>query len=159
MDLTYYLMLMSKRMASDLFLSAGAPPNIKIGDPRDPTTVLGPLIREQQRARVEGYVASGLEQGATLVRRGGTLVLVGLPPTGTRVTFDPVAIADGALRILGSKMGSVRPQLDIPELVALYRQGRLKLDQLISGRYPLAQINEAVASADRGEALRPVITF
>ena len=102
---------------------------------------------------------AAIEQGATLVRRGGTLVLVGLPPTGTRVTFDPVAIADGALRILGSKMGSVRPQLDIPELVALYRQGRLKLGQLISGRYPLGQINEAVASADRGEALRPVITF
>jgi len=100
-----------------------------------------------------------IEQGAKLIRRGGTLVLVGIPPTGTAVRFDAVAIADGALRILGSKMGSVRPQLDIPELVALYRQGRLKLDELISGRYPLEQINDAVASADRGEALRPVIAF
>lgn len=43
---------------------------IKIGDPRDPETVLGPLIREQQRARVEGYVASGLEQGAELITGG-----------------------------------------------------------------------------------------
>ncbi len=48
-----------------------AAPSITIGDPRDPSTVLGPLIREQQRARVEGYVASGLEQGAELVT-GGT---------------------------------------------------------------------------------------
>jgi len=100
-----------------------------------------------------------IEQGAKLIRRGGTLVLVGIPPNGAAVRFDAVAIADGALRILGSKMGSVRPQLDIPALVALYRQGRLKLDELISGRYPLEQINEAVASADRGEALRPVIVF
>ena len=45
-------------------------PMLKIGDPRDPATVLGPLISEQQRSRVEGYVASGLEQGAELVTGG-----------------------------------------------------------------------------------------
>ncbi|HEV2369648.1 MAG TPA: aldehyde dehydrogenase family protein, partial [Acidimicrobiales bacterium] len=49
---------------------AAVAPTIKIGDPADPTTVLGPLIREQQRARVESYVASGLEQGAELVTGG-----------------------------------------------------------------------------------------
>ncbi len=43
---------------------------VKIGDPRDPSTVLGPLISEQQRARVEDYVASGIDQGATLVCGG-----------------------------------------------------------------------------------------
>ncbi len=45
-------------------------PQIKIGDPRDPSTVLGPLISEQQRARVEDYVASGIDQGARLVTGG-----------------------------------------------------------------------------------------
>lgn len=45
-------------------------PFIKVGDPRDPSTVVGPLIREQQRQRVEGYVASGLEQGAELLCGG-----------------------------------------------------------------------------------------
>jgi len=45
-------------------------PAIKIGDPRDPSTVLGPLISEQQRARVEDYVASGIDAGATLVTGG-----------------------------------------------------------------------------------------
>jgi len=45
-------------------------PAITVGDPRDPKSVLGPLIREQQRLRVEGYVKSGLEQGATLVTGG-----------------------------------------------------------------------------------------
>jgi Zn-dependent alcohol dehydrogenase len=102
---------------------------------------------------------TAIEQDARLIRRGGTLVLVGIPPTGKTVTFDAVAVADGALRIMGSKMGSVRPQLDIPRLVDLHRQGRLKLDELISGRYPLGEINEAVASAGRGEALRPMIVF
>jgi aldehyde dehydrogenase (NAD+) len=45
-------------------------PMITIGDPRNDNTVLGPLIREQQRKRVEGYVASGLEQGAELLCGG-----------------------------------------------------------------------------------------
>ncbi len=45
-------------------------PMLKIGDPRDPETVLGPLISEQQRTRVEDYVESGIDQGATLVTGG-----------------------------------------------------------------------------------------
>ena len=45
-------------------------PMLKIGDPRDPATLIGPLISEQQRARVEDYVASGIDQGATLVCGG-----------------------------------------------------------------------------------------
>ena len=48
----------------------GMKPFIKIGDPRDETTVLGPLIREQQRARVESYVQSGLDEGAELLCGG-----------------------------------------------------------------------------------------
>jgi aldehyde dehydrogenase (NAD+) len=49
---------------------AAAVPTVKIGDPRDPETVLGPLIREQQRQRVEGYVESGVQQGAELLTGG-----------------------------------------------------------------------------------------
>ena len=49
---------------------AAAAPTVSIGDPQDPSTVLGPLIREQQRQRVEGYVESGKEQGAELVTGG-----------------------------------------------------------------------------------------
>ena len=56
-------------------------------------------------------------------------------------------------------MGSARIQIDVPKIVELYKAGRLKLDELISGRYRLADINEAVASSRRGEALRNVIVF
>jgi acyl-CoA reductase-like NAD-dependent aldehyde dehydrogenase len=45
-------------------------PSLKVGDPREPDTVIGPLIRERQRQRVEGYVRSGIEQGADLVFGG-----------------------------------------------------------------------------------------
>jgi Zn-dependent alcohol dehydrogenase len=48
---------------------------------------------------------------------------------------------------------------DVPGLVELYRAGRLRLDELVSGRYPLSAINEAVGGVVRGEALRNVIVF
>ena len=83
-------------------------------------------------------------------------MLVG-KPAGATATIDPDTIADRGLRILGSKLGSVRPHVDIPALVALYRQGRLKLDELISARFPLAEINEAIALANGGAARRVVV--
>ena len=56
-------------------------------------------------------------------------------------------------------MGSGRVPVDIPNLASLYQQGRLKLDELISGRYALDEINEAIASTKSGSALRNVIVF
>ena len=57
------------------------------------------------------------------------------------------------------KMGSANPAADLPRLIDHYQQGRLKLDELISGRYPLEEINQAIASVKRGEALRNIIVF
>ncbi len=103
--------------------------------------------------------AAAIEQGAGLLRRGGTLVVVGMTAEGAQIRLDPLDIADRALRILGSKMGSARMPLDVQMLADWYLQGRLKLDELISARYPLGQINEAIASAASGAALRNVIVF
>jgi Zn-dependent alcohol dehydrogenase len=47
----------------------------------------------------------------------------------------------------------------VPKLAELYQEGRLKLDELISARYPLKEINAAIAAVNRGEALRNVIVF
>lgn len=102
---------------------------------------------------------AAIQQAFPLTARGGAVVLVGMPPDGVTTDMDPGALASDNQRILGSKMGTARIQVDIPYLVSLYRQGRLKLDELISGRYPLAEINEAIASVKRGEALRNVIVF
>jgi S-(hydroxymethyl)glutathione dehydrogenase / alcohol dehydrogenase len=102
---------------------------------------------------------SAIEQALTLIKRNGAAVIVGMPASGVTCAFDPSWLAADGQRILGSKMGSARIQIDVPNIVALYKQGRLKLDELISGRYSLAQINEAIASVKRGEALRNVIVF
>ena len=89
----------------------------------------------------------------------GAVVLVGLPATGVMTEIDPLTLADQSQRVLGSKLGAARISIDIPKLVELYEEGRLKLDELITGRYPLDEINEAIASVDRGEALRHLIVF
>lgn len=98
-------------------------------------------------------------QAFGMTARSGTIVVVGMPATGVTVPIDPGDIAHNNLRVLGSKMGGAHIHADIPKLVSLYQQGRLKLDELISGRYSLSQINEAMASAKSGQALRNVIMF
>jgi Zn-dependent alcohol dehydrogenase len=82
-----------------------------------------------------------------------------MPGSGEIAGFEPLRVANDCQVVLGSKMGSSRIRDDIPKLVALYKEGRLKLDELVSGRYPLEDINEAIASVNRGEALRNVIVF
>ena len=100
-----------------------------------------------------------IEDGLGLLRRNGTLVIVGMPAAGAMAQFEPLGLADLGKRIVGSKMGSTRLRVDVPRLVAHYQQGRLKLDELITARYPLDRINEAIESVNRGEALRNVIVF
>lgn len=100
-----------------------------------------------------------IEQSISFLAPAGTAVLVGMPGSGAIAKIEPDDIANAAQRIIGSKMGSSKLRVDIPRLVDLYQQGRLKLDELITGRYPLEEINEAIDSVRRGEALRNVIVF
>jgi S-(hydroxymethyl)glutathione dehydrogenase/alcohol dehydrogenase len=105
-------------------------------------------------------VKGAAEQGVSLMKRnGGATVLVGMPPSGVMATIDPAWLAADGQKILGSKMGSARPAIDVPMIVKLYREGRLKLEELISGRYRLESINEALASSRSGAAVRNVIVF
>lgn len=93
------------------------------------------------------------------ITRNGAVIVVGMPPAGVLAEYDPGTLAAWNQRILGSKMGEAVIADDIPELVAHYRAGRLKLDELISGRYALSEINEAIAAVNAGTALRNVILF
>ncbi len=74
-------------------------------------------------------------------------------------SYDPGTMAAWNQRILGSKMGETDIARDIPMLVDHYRAGRLKLDELVSARYPLREINDAIAAVNAGKALRNVIVF
>lgn len=93
------------------------------------------------------------------LRKGGMMVMVGMTPSGEPVTYEPVNAAGGGVKMIGSNMGDTVLGRDIPFLIELYRQGRLKLDALITGRYRLEDINAAVADTLAGKARRNVILF
>ncbi|WP_158971782.1 Zn-dependent alcohol dehydrogenase [Chachezhania sediminis] len=91
--------------------------------------------------------------------RGGKMVIVGMPAAGAKADYQPLALASTMQGYIGSFMGGVVIQRDIPWMVDLYQQGRLKLDQLISKRWSLDQINDAIADTNSGAARRNVIMF
>ncbi|MEL7164622.1 MAG: Zn-dependent alcohol dehydrogenase [Pseudomonadota bacterium] len=91
--------------------------------------------------------------------RGGKVVMVGMPHSGAVSTYEPAILAAIGQGMVGSKMGDVVIQRDIPWMVDLYQQGRLELDSLISGRWSLDQINDAIADTKTGTARRNVILF
>lgn len=90
---------------------------------------------------------------------GGRAVLVGIPPSGELATYTPANVSSAGQSLIGTKMGDTVLARDIPWLCELYQQGRLKLDELISARWSLDQINDAIADTKTGSARRNVIVF
>jgi Zn-dependent alcohol dehydrogenase len=101
--------------------------------------------------------AEALEQSFTMIGQRGVVVIVGV--VNEPVPILPAEFSISEKGLIGSKGGSINPAMDVPNMVELYKAKRIKLDEMITGRYPLEQINEAIASVVRGEALRNVIVF
>ncbi len=89
----------------------------------------------------------------------GVTVLVGLPKYTEMAEYAPFNIIRFERILTGSFMGTTQLQTEIPKLVKLYKAGILKLDELITDRYPLEKINEAIDAVVKGEALRNIIVF
>ncbi|MGI8550014.1 MAG: Zn-dependent alcohol dehydrogenase [Dehalococcoidia bacterium] len=96
-------------------------------------------------------------QALNCVRPGGMAVAVGVPPTGAQITISAAALFPNEKILTGSFYGSTRFRTDMPMLVDLYLNGRLMIDELITGTYPLDQINEAFAKLSAGEAIRGIL--
>ncbi len=94
-----------------------------------------------------------------LLATGGTVYAVGMPHSGQTSQYEPVIVAATGQGLRGSLMGEIVLSRDIPWMVDLYRQGRLKLDELISARWAFDQINEAIVDTKAGKARRNVIVF
>ncbi|MCF3593257.1 alcohol dehydrogenase catalytic domain-containing protein [Rhodobacteraceae bacterium LMO-12] len=91
--------------------------------------------------------------------RGGKVLMVGMPHSDAVSTYSPVMMAAVGQGMVGTKMGDTVIRRDIPWMIDLYQQGRLKLDELISNRWRLDQINEAITDTKSGAARRNVILF
>jgi len=98
------------------------------------------------------------EQAFNMLRRGGTANVIGMIPIGQTVTLMGAAFL-GEKRIQGSLMGSNRFPVDMPRLVDFYMSGKLKLDDMISRRIKLEDVNEAFTEMKSGQIARSVIVF
>ncbi|MFI4973545.1 MAG: Zn-dependent alcohol dehydrogenase [Caulobacterales bacterium] len=98
------------------------------------------------------------EQAFNMLRRGGTANVIGMIPVGQTITLMGAAFL-GEKRIQGSLMGSNRFPVDMPRLVDFYMSGKLKLDDMISHRIKLEEVNEAFEEMKTGAVARSVIVF
>jgi S-(hydroxymethyl)glutathione dehydrogenase / alcohol dehydrogenase len=91
-----------------------------------------------------------IEMGVQITKPQGRVTLVGVPHKGNNVSIYPLPLFFGK-RLSGSHGGESVPQADIPRYLELYRRGRIKLRELITDRFPLDQVNEAIAGMRSGK--------
>ncbi len=103
-------------------------------------------------------LAATAEQSFNMLRRGGTANIIGMIPVGQTISLMGAAFL-GEKRIQGSLMGSNRFPVDMPRLVDAYMAGKLHLDDMISRRIRLDQVNEAFEEMKTGAVARSVIVF
>ena len=89
--------------------------------------------------------------------KGGTAVLVGVADDKAELTIQPFSMQMTARKLIGCNMGSYRPQVDLPLLVDLYMDGRIKHNELIMERFSLDDVNQALHALAAGEVARAVV--
>jgi S-(hydroxymethyl)glutathione dehydrogenase/alcohol dehydrogenase len=96
------------------------------------------------------------ELSFALLRPGGTATVIGIPK-------EDISLPAGRFlqerKMQGCSMGSVQFRKDLPFFIDLYLDGRLKLDELVSSRITLDQINEGYAAITDGSVARTVVVF
>ncbi len=85
-------------------------------------------------------------------------MIVGVSPAGTRVSLDPSLFLQQRV-LTGSSFGGGHQRTDVPMLIDLYMSGKYKLDELISRRLPLSELNEGFDLMLQGEVKRSVIVY
>ncbi|NRA01728.1 MAG: Zn-dependent alcohol dehydrogenase [Myxococcales bacterium] len=142
----------------DLAASLGATDGVDASE-SDPVMA----VRELTGGGVDyAFEAIGLketgEQAFHMIKAGGMAVIIGVYGLGVNIELPGLAFLQGK-RVVGSMMGSNRFRIDIPRYADFYLDGRLKLDEMISARRKLGEINDAFDAMRKVEVARSVITF
>jgi S-(hydroxymethyl)glutathione dehydrogenase / alcohol dehydrogenase len=122
-------------------------------------------VRAMTGGRGADFVFDTVGSPATLAtamacaRKGGTVVLTGLSRVDSQGSLAMFPFVMQEKRLIGSVYGSGNPAGDIPRLVSLYREGRLKLGELVSRTYTLDKINEALSALAASDGARGVIKW
>ena len=98
------------------------------------------------------------EQGLAMLGNGGGLYLVGVSRPEVEIALNIVSAIGGQKRVQGVNLGSTNAKRDIPILAELYLQGRMKLDDLVSKRIALREVNDGYAALKDGLLNRVVVT-
>ena len=131
-------------------------------DPENPEVVKE--IRENTKGGLE-YVfeavgeIDAIELAFAITGRGGTTTSSGLSHPSLDFKVNHVQLVAEERVIKGSFLGSCVPKRDVPNYVRMFQDGNLPVDQLISQKISLSEINEAFDRLDRGEAIRQIISF
>ena len=120
-------------------------------------------IREMTDGGVDySFEAIGLKQVAEqcfdCIRPGGTATIIGMIPVGQKIELEGRMFLREK-KIQGSAMGSNRFRVDMPRYIDFYLQGRLKLDEMITRRGRLEDVNDAFGAMKAGEVARTVLMF
>lgn len=100
-----------------------------------------------------------IQQAYFSVKRGGAAVVVGVPPMGSEVGIPGMMLALEEKSVLGCLYGSANVRRDMPMLLDLYMQKKLKIDELVSRRIKLEEVNAAFDAMEKGEVARSVIVY
>lgn len=103
--------------------------------------------------------AKTIEQAFRMTARGGVCTIVGVAPEGVRISLNPNVFTLMEKTLKGSYYGSTRPRVDMPRLLDMYMDGKLKIDELVSQTFTLDQVNEAYATLQAGGVARSVVKF
>jgi S-(hydroxymethyl)glutathione dehydrogenase/alcohol dehydrogenase len=121
-------------------------------------------VKELNSGRAVDYAIVGvagieiLRQAFLTTSKNGTTVVVGHGYGEEMFAWMPVEFCGGKV-ITGSAMGAIRSRIEIPRIIELYRNGRFKLDELVSGHYSFDHISDAIANMEAGDAIRNVVMF
>ena len=120
-------------------------------------------IREMTGGGVDySFEAIGLkevaEQAFNCLAPGATATIIGMIPVGQKIELEGRFFL-GERKIQGSSMGSNRFRVDMPRYIEFYQQGRLRLDEMITRRGKLEDVNEAFRAMKAGEVARTVLMF
>src|SRR5262245_6281762 len=99
-----------------------------------------------------------MEQALLATHRGGTCVVVGVSPAGTRLSIDPSLLLQQRV-LTGSSFGGGHQRTDVPMLIDLYMSGKYKLNEMISRRVAITELNHAFDIMLQGEVKRSVIVY
>ena len=98
------------------------------------------------------------EQSFQMLRKGGQATVIGMIPVGTQIEIHGVELLSEK-KLTGSNMGSNQFRTDMPRYVDMYLSGRLMLDEMVSKKISLEQINEGFEDMKQGNVARSVIMF